>query len=129
RDTQSLSKYPEKEIITMMEEVSEHFARRLNDLDDVCLRDNKKIKTTYANDQNEETERAESSLTLTSNNTKARDQKIASEAMNLSTTTNTNLEVQEKNIEESQQINHMQIHRYVAHNSETMDIEIEDQIS
>ncbi|CAG8801458.1 43908_t:CDS:2, partial [Gigaspora margarita] len=117
-----------------MEEVSEHFARRLNDLDDGCVRDTKKIKTTYANDQNEETERA----------------KIISEAMdnNLSTTTNTDLENQGapiqilddnnshtvdsqtkvwENIEELQQIDHMQIHGHADHNSGTMDIEIENQ--
>ncbi|CAG8573596.1 35850_t:CDS:2 [Gigaspora margarita] len=62
-------------------EVSEHFAERLNNLDDGC---------------NEETERAKSSLTLTSNNTRARNQEMTSEAIdnNLSTITNTDLENQ-----------------------------------
>ncbi|CAG8833011.1 34599_t:CDS:2, partial [Gigaspora margarita] len=34
-----------------------------------------------------------------------------------------------ENIKESQQINHMQKHRYTDHNSGTIDIEIEDQVS
>ncbi|CAG8701645.1 38795_t:CDS:2 [Gigaspora margarita] len=134
-----------------MEEVSKHFTERLNDLDDSCIRDTKKIKTTYANNQNDETERAESSLTLTSNNAKACNQEIISEVMdnNLSTTTNTDLENQGapiqvlddnnshtvdsqtkawENIEELQQIDYMQTHGYANHNSGTMDIEIEDQL-
>ncbi|KAF0370523.1 hypothetical protein F8M41_013239 [Gigaspora margarita] len=79
-----------------MEEVSEHFAKRLNDLDDSCVKDTKKIKTTYVNNQNEEIKRAESSLTLTSDNARARDQEMTSEAIDndLSTTTNTDLENQ-----------------------------------
>ncbi|CAG8778906.1 18624_t:CDS:1, partial [Gigaspora margarita] len=77
-------------------EVSEHFAERLNEVDNGCVRDTKKIKITYTNDQNEETEKAESSLTLTSDNARVCDQEMISEVMDndLSTTTNTDLENQ-----------------------------------
>ncbi|CAG8827614.1 9250_t:CDS:2, partial [Gigaspora margarita] len=130
-------------------EVLEHFAGRLNEIDDGCVRDTKKIKITYANNQNKETKRAESGLTLTSDNARARDQEITSEVMDndLNTTTNTDLENQRapiqvlddnnshtvdpqtkawKNIEESQQIDHMQTYGYTDHNSGTIDIEIKD---
>ncbi|CAG8750870.1 33260_t:CDS:2 [Gigaspora margarita] len=105
-----------------MEKVSEHFSGRLNDLDDSCVRDTKKIKTIYANDQNKETKRAKSSLTLTSYNTEARDQKMILEVMDndLSTTTNTDLEDQRVPI---------QTHGYADHNSGTIDIKIENQVS
>ncbi|KAF0463780.1 hypothetical protein F8M41_026589 [Gigaspora margarita] len=86
----------ENKIIKLTKEVLEHFAGRLNKVDDGCVRDTKKIKITYANDQNEETEKAESSMTLTSDNARAHDQEMISEAMDndLSTTTNTDLENQ-----------------------------------
>ncbi|KAF0429262.1 hypothetical protein F8M41_005729 [Gigaspora margarita] len=148
-----MTKYiKENEIIKLIKKVSEHFAGRLNDLDDGCVRDTKKIKTTYTNNQNKKTERAESSLILTSDNARAHDREMTLEVIDndLSTTTNTDLENQGvsiqvldnnnshivdpqtkawENIEKSQQIDHMQTHGHADHNSGTMDIEIEDQVS
>ncbi|CAG8841914.1 1815_t:CDS:2, partial [Gigaspora margarita] len=66
-----------------------------------CSKNSKKTKITYRNDQNEETERAENSLTLTSNNAKACDQEMISEVMNndQNTTTNTNIKIQEVSLQ------------------------------
>ncbi|KAF0504101.1 hypothetical protein F8M41_019637 [Gigaspora margarita] len=93
--------------VNIMEKVIENFTKVTDELEQECQRNIKKMKKLYKNDQNKGTGRAESSLTLASNNIETCDQEIISEIMdqNQNTTTNTNIEVLVVEVQVSEQEN------------------------